>query len=102
MGEPQDNGGPTAGDHDILSTQQLTDDLKLQAWLARAELPDDRRLRLHLGKMEATDYGHGLEDRWRHLWARLDHALGGEHPLDDLQAVLDEFKESHKGTRRAA
>lgn len=66
---------------------QMTDELKLQAWLARAELlhpslhdeatreevdalartRDELRLQLHLGRMEAEEEWHHLEGQWRAL-----------------------------------
>lgn len=93
---------------------QLVDELKLQAWLARAEfrnpslkhehtreeidalarIRDELRVQLHLGRLEATDEFHALEDRWRklqHLAARTADDLG-----EGLHDVLRDIRDGYR------
>lgn len=91
--------------------QQLADDLRLQAWLMQAEQRnpslhehvkplaqrrDDLRLQLHLGKMEATDAWHALEDRWQHLRHRLDVALRSDSENDLAKEIVAEIKHGYE------
>jgi hypothetical protein len=93
---------------------QVADELKLQAWLAKAEfsnpslehdeareevsalarMRDELRLQLHLGRLEARDEFDHLEDRWRkvkHLAAAtVDDAEEGLH--DVLKQIRDGYK----------
>ena len=86
--------------------RQIGDELKLQAWLARAEfrnpsmheddareevrvlaqMRDELRLQLHLGRLEASDKWHALEDRWRALKQRAEHEAGDR--VHDLLAQI--------------
>lgn len=90
---------------------QMADELRLQAWLARAEfknpslhdastkaeidalasMRDQLRLQLHLGRMEMREEWHRLEDRWRALMHRagdtVDDAAGS---ITDLIAGIRE------------
>lgn len=100
--------------HDVSAAQQLVDDLKLQAWLARAEAKnpslhqhvkplaqarDEMRLQLKLGRMEARDDWHELEDRWQTVRPKLEHAL--EHALDEVDHGLETaLKEIRAGYRK--
>lgn len=97
---------------DISATRQLADDLRLQAWLARAEVRnpslhehvsvlsqtrDELRLQLKLGKMEAAEEWHHVEARWQHLRPRLEHALDGA--VDGLDHALDEIRAGYHRLR---
>ena len=90
--------------------EMLVDELKLQAWLARAEwrnpsmhdpttreevdalarLRDEFRVQLHLGKMEATDAWHRAEEDWRELKRRAEEQA--EDLGEGLKAVLQRIR----------
>lgn len=98
---------------------QLVDELKLQAWLAAKEiakpslndtstreevdalarLRDELRLQLHLGKLEAKDEFHRLEERWRGVMhAAADTASDA---VGRLRALLGEIREGYRSLRGA-
>lgn len=77
--------------------QQMADELRVQAWLAAAEfrnpslhepetrsevdalasMRDELRLQVHLGRMEAEEEWHKLEDRWRKVKHLAEDAADG-------------------------
>lgn len=87
----------------------LTDELKLQAWLARAEiknpsvhkevsalaqLRDQLRVQAHLGKLEAREELEKLEPTWLKVKGHLDHAaeeVGGE-----LKELLKDIRKGYE------
>jgi hypothetical protein len=93
---------------------QMADELRLQAWLARAEfknpslndpdtrsevdamaaLRDELRLQLHLGRMEVRDEWQRMEDRWR----RLKHAanLAADDAGDTIKELLDGLRDGYR------
>lgn len=93
--------------------EMAADELKLQAWLAKAELTnpsskhaqhsesisvlamlrDELRLQIALGKLEARDEWHEHEGRWRRVMAiasETAHDVG-----DDLGQVLDDIRRGY-------
>lgn len=96
----------------IRSTDQLRDDLRLQAWLARAELRnpslhhevnalaqlrDQLMLQVKLGKMEAREEWEKAESRWLKLRGRLEDtaAEAGDEVkglLADIRAAYDRLR----------
>ena len=93
----------------VRATDQVKDDLRLQAWLARAELRnpslhhevnalaqlrDQLMLQVKLGKMEAREEWEKAESRWLKLRARLEDTAeeaGAEVKglLSDIRAAYD-------------
>jgi hypothetical protein len=90
---------------------QIVDELKLQAWLARAELEnpsvgevhgeakvlaqirDELRLQAHLGKMELVDDFHESEKHWREF---MHHAEQRAHDVGDtLRGLLGRIRERY-------
>ena len=93
----------------------MIDELKLQAWLAKAELNhpslrkvkgeasvlakmrDELRLQAHLGKMEAGDRWQKVEDRWQIF---MGHANNEAHEVaDDLQEMLRDIRNGYRELR---
>jgi hypothetical protein len=92
---------------------QIADELKLQAWLARAEfrhpslkheatrkevsalanMRDELRVQLSLGKLEARDEFEHLEDQWRKVKRAADQAAddAGEGLHDVLKQIRDGY-----------
>ncbi len=93
--------------------EMAADELKLQAWLAKAELDhpsskavehhqsisvlamlrDELRLQVALGKLEAHDEWHQHEGRWRKVMSMVGdtaHDVG-----EDLGAVLDDIRKGY-------
>jgi len=94
---------------DVRPIETLRDELKLQAWLARAEfrnpslrqeafglaqVRDELRVQLHLGKMEARDEFDALEARWLDLKNRVNTAT--EPVVDDVRALLKDIREGYR------
>ena len=96
---------------------QLADELKLQAWLGRAELNhpslrdvsdeasvlaqtrDELRLQAHLGRMELSEAWHATEASWGHFMQRASaksHAAG-----DELRGLLKGIREGYARIRKA-
>jgi len=95
---------------EVKANRQMVDDLKLQAWLAGAEwrnpslrddvsalaqLRDDLRVQVELGKMQAKDHWSDLEGTWGKLKNELDRSR--EDVGDDVKILLADLK---KGYRR--
>jgi hypothetical protein len=90
---------------------QILDELKLQAWLARAEienpsvgevhgeatvlaqLRDQLRLQAHLGKMELEDSFHENEDHWREFMRHADQRA--HDTADKLKGLLGRIRERY-------
>jgi hypothetical protein len=99
--------------------EQLGDELKLQAWLAGAELRhpslrdaplraevdalarlrDELRLQLHLGKLDAKDEFQHLEGRWRQLMQAAAETAGGA--VASLRDLVREIRDGYRGLTRA-
>jgi hypothetical protein len=100
--------------------EQLGDELKLQAWLAGAELRhpsladpslreevdglarlrDELRLQLHLGKLEARDEFEHLEGRWRRIMqGAAETASDAAHSIRDL---VHEIREGYRRMRQGS
>jgi len=96
---------------------QATDELRLQAWLARAEwrnpsfhepgvheevsslaqLRDELRLQLKLGSMEAEEHWSDLEQGWKRL---KDIAANAAHSgSEELQGVLEMLRTGYAELR---
>lgn len=98
----------------------IADELRLQAWLARAEFEnpsvrepatyerlsllamarDELRLQLHLGKLEYTDEWKALEARWGELKVLADHTAHDvegriEATVDALERGYDLIRKGH-------
>ena len=96
---------------------KITDELRVQAWLANREFThpslhhpdtletvsalartrDELRLQLHLGRMEAQEDWHRLEDRWRHLIQEVGPMTEtvAESVESGLHSVLKELREGY-------
>ncbi len=92
--------------------QQFKDDLKLQAWLARAELRnpsvhnevsalaqlrDQIGLQVHLGKVEAREEWDKAEARWLRLRGRLEDLA--EDTGEEAKGLLSEIRASYERLR---
>ena len=106
------------GHHEVARPVDLiADELRLQAWLARkefenpslrqpetyerlsmlAEIRDEIRLQLHLGKMEHRDDWHELEERWRGL---MDLAADTrEEVADRIEDTISTLEKAYKFIR---
>jgi biopolymer transport protein ExbB/TolQ len=100
--------------NDVSAGKQLVDDLKLQAWLARAEAKnpslhqhveplaqtrDELRLQLQLGRMEAREEWHDIEKQWQVARPKLEEAL--EHAIEELDhGLASALKEIRAGYHR--
>jgi hypothetical protein len=100
--------------------EQLGDELKLQAWLAAREiakpslndtstrtevdalarLRDELRLQLHLGKLEAKDEFHRLEERWRGLMAAAVESASDA--AGRVRGLLGEIRDGYRALRGGA
>lgn len=90
---------------------QIVDELKLQAWLARAELEnpsvgevhgeatvlaqlrDELRLQAHLGKMELEDSFEESEESWREFMRQADRRANDT--ADKLKGLLGRIRERY-------
>ena len=99
---------------------QMADELRLQAWLARAEfknpslhdpatkgeidalaaLRDELRLQLHLGRMEVRDEWHRIEDRWRALKHRAGDAV--DDAAETVADLVAGIREGYLGLQKEA
>lgn len=92
----------------VRAGEQLKDDLKLQAWLARAELRnpsvhrevkalaqwrDDLRLQVALGKLEARDEWERVEGQWFKVRARLEEAM--DDTSEELKGLLADIRTAY-------
>jgi hypothetical protein len=94
--------------------EQLADELKLQAWLAGAELKnpslkevtlrqeidalvalrEELRLQLHLGMLDAKDEFHRIDERWKHLVQAASSAASGA--AKTLRELVAEIREGYR------
>jgi predicted component of type VI protein secretion system len=100
--------------HEASVLAQLADELRLQAWLARAEfehpslehdetrqevsalarIRDQLRVQLHLGRLEATEEFEHLEGRWRHLKHLASRAAADVE--ENLHDVLRDIRDGYR------
>ncbi|MEQ1570328.1 MAG: hypothetical protein ABMA64_32135 [Myxococcota bacterium] len=94
---------------------QLADELRLQAWLANAELRhpslaqgqqtrtevdallsmrDELRVQAHLGKLELDERYHQLEQQWDQLKGVVDRSAAGAE--DRLHDLLRELRDGYR------
>lgn len=98
--------------------RQLSDDLRLQAWLAAAELRnpsantesgraeievlararDEIRLQMHLGKLEAKEEFERLEGRWQTLMSLAERAV--DDAGERLHDVMKDIREAYQKLRK--
>lgn len=96
---------------------QLADELKLQAWLAKAELDhpslrdvsaeanklaevrDELRLQLHLGRMEAGEEWQAAEAGWNRFMARAN--TKAQVANEELQGLLKGIRDGYERLRKA-
>ena len=107
--------------HEASVLAQLADELRLQAWLARAEFEnpslkhdetreevgalarvrDQLRVQLHLGRLEAQGEWERLEERWRKVQHLASRAVDdvGEGLHDVLHDIRDGYRKLGGPTR---
>lgn len=88
--------------------EQLHDDLRLQAWLARAELRnpslhhevdalaqlrDQLMLQVKLGRMEAREEWEKAEGRWLRLRARLEDTA--TETTEEIKGLLSDIRAAY-------
>ncbi len=91
------------------SGSSVADELKLQAWLARAELRnpsvhkdvsalaqmrDELRVKLALGKMEAREEWGEIEERWRRVKAKAENTA--DDAQQEVRSLLDDIRAAYK------
>ncbi|MCK6507183.1 hypothetical protein L6R53_28070 [Myxococcota bacterium] len=99
---------PTDTPPPVRASEQLRDDLRLQAWLARAELRnpslhhevdalaqlrDQLMLQVKLGKMEAREEWEKAEGRWQRLRARLEDTAA--EAGDEIKGLLADIRAAY-------
>ena len=112
-GDDQDTGSTEDGPASTDLLERLGDELKLQAWLARAEfrnpsltepgtreevdalahLRDELRLQLHLGRLEAREEFGRLEQRWQRFKEVAQATM--EDAEESLHDVLRDIRDGY-------
>lgn len=103
---------PDTGTEKVHTTKQLKDDLKLQTWLARAELRnpslhrevsalaqirDELRLQMALGKLEAREEWDHVEKTWFQLRSRIEDFA--EDAGEDIKSLMSDIKTAYDRIR---
>lgn len=96
---------------------QLADELKLQAWLAKAEFDhpslrdvsaeasklaevrDELRVQLHLGRMEMGEEWQAAEANWNRFMARAN--VKTQAAAHELQGMLQGIRDGYERLRKA-
>ncbi len=105
---------PSEGDS---VASQIADELKLQAWLGKAErehpslrdvsqeasvlaqMRDELRMQAHLGRLELADEWHKTEDRWRAFMGKVSPKA--DAAVEEMKVLLTEIGDHYKRIREA-